>query len=46
LNYQIYGIWKDYWPVLLIEYLPVLILLYFELRGKNPAGKILSGSSR
>jgi len=31
LNYQLNGVWKEYWTVLLIEYLPVLILIYFEL---------------
>ncbi len=33
LNYQLYGIWKDYWIVLFIEYLPTLILLIYELKG-------------
>ena len=31
LNYQLNGIWKEYWTALFIEYLPVIILLYFEL---------------
>jgi hypothetical protein len=30
LNYQLNGVWKEYWVVLILEYLPVLILLYFE----------------
>ena len=31
LNYQLYGVWTDYWWVLLIEYLPVIILMIIEL---------------
>ncbi len=38
MNYQLYGIWKDYWFVLAIEYLPVLVLFYFELKGINIFG--------
>ncbi len=36
VTYQLQGIWKDFPIVLLIEYLPVVILLYFDLR-KNHA---------
>ena len=36
LNYQLSGIWKEYWIVLFVEYLPVLVILYYELfRQKN-----------
>ncbi len=31
LNYQLLGIWKDYWFVLTIEYAPVISLLFLEL---------------
>lgn len=33
LTYQLTGAWVDYWPVLLVEYLPVLYLLQAEWRG-------------
>ena len=33
LTYQLTGVWVDYWPVLLIEYLPVLYFLQAEWRG-------------
>lgn len=35
LNYQLNGIWKEYSLVLILEYLPVLLLLFAELRGKR-----------
>ncbi len=31
LNYQLNGVWKEYWLVLLIEYLPVFIFLLWEM---------------
>ncbi|MDR3626367.1 MAG: hypothetical protein P4L45_06025 [Ignavibacteriaceae bacterium] len=31
LNYLLNGIWKEYTPVLILEYIPVLILFAFEL---------------
>ncbi|MFA6457262.1 MAG: hypothetical protein WCW40_10615 [Bacteroidota bacterium] len=31
-NYQLYGVWKDYWFVLIIEYVPVIILVLFEVQ--------------
>ncbi|MFA3782238.1 hypothetical protein ABRY23_04155 [Melioribacteraceae bacterium 4301-Me] len=31
MNYQLYGIWKDYWQVLTVEYTPVIIFLIIEL---------------
>jgi hypothetical protein len=31
LNYQLNGVWKEYIPVLLLEYIPVLTLFGFEL---------------
>jgi hypothetical protein len=31
LNYQLSGIWKDYWFVLIIEYVPLLFLLFLEM---------------
>lgn len=30
-NYQINGIWKDYWFVLIIEYLPLIFLFILEI---------------
>ena len=33
VTYQLQGIWKDYPLVLFLEYAPVLILLYWDLRG-------------
>lgn len=42
LNYQLYGIWKDYWFVLIIEYLPILFLLYLELTNASFANKLKS----
>ncbi|MHB1687862.1 MAG: hypothetical protein ACYCVH_10860 [Ignavibacteriaceae bacterium] len=35
LNYQLYGVWKEYNPVLLLEYIPVLFLFLFELINKK-----------
>lgn len=35
MNYQLYGVWIDYWWVLLIEYLPVIIFMLIELFKKN-----------
>ena len=32
MNYQLYGVWKDYWPVLIIEYIPVLIFFVLEIK--------------
>ena len=44
LNYHLNGTWKEYTPILLLEYIPVLILFGFELFGlwKGPVkdGKI------
>lgn len=34
MNYQLNGIWKEYWLVLILEYIPVFIFLVLELRGK------------
>ncbi len=34
LNYQMTGVWKDYPPVLIVEYVPVLILFLWELNRK------------
>jgi hypothetical protein len=31
LNYQLYGIWKDYWFVLIIEYVPFFFLFLLEI---------------
>lgn len=33
LNYQLNGIWKEYTPVLILEYIPVLLFFGFELYG-------------
>jgi hypothetical protein len=33
VTYQLAGIWKDYPLVLILEYIPVVLLLYFNLRG-------------
>jgi hypothetical protein len=30
LNYQLYGVWKDYLLVQIAEYLPVMILIVYE----------------
>ena len=38
VNYQLYGIWKDYYAVLVLEYAPVIIFFLYELyfyRNKN-----------
>ncbi len=32
LQFQLEGIWKDHWEVLIIEYVPVLMLLGYEFR--------------
>ena len=43
VTYQMLGIWKDYPLVLILEYLPVVALLYFDLRKKTesvPATKM------
>ncbi len=37
LYFQLFGIWKDFWPVLAVEYLPVLYFLQQELRQKQSA---------
>lgn len=34
MNYQLNGIWKEYWIVLIVEYIPVIILLLLEMRDK------------
>ena len=31
MNYQISGEWKEYTSILLIEYIPVTIILFFEI---------------
>ena len=31
LNYQLNGIWKEYTPALIFEYVPVILLFSFEL---------------
>jgi hypothetical protein len=31
LNYKLFGVWKQEYAVLLIEYLPVIVFLFFEL---------------
>jgi hypothetical protein len=31
MNYQLYGVWKEYSPALIAEYLPVIVLLVREL---------------
>jgi alpha-1,6-mannosyltransferase len=36
LNYQLYGVWKDYTFVLIIEYLPLLVLTGWELVKNKP----------
>ncbi|MEW6195875.1 MAG: hypothetical protein AB1521_12055 [Bacteroidota bacterium] len=30
-NYILHGVWRDYWPVLIIEYLPVMFFMIIEL---------------
>ena len=42
LNYQLYGIWKDYWFVMIIEYVPLLFLFFFELTKDYSFKKILT----
>ncbi len=42
LNYQLYGIWKDYWLVMIIEYVPLLFLFFFELTKDYSFKKILT----
>ena len=31
VNYQLYGIWKDYPAVIILEYVPVIIFFFYEL---------------
>jgi hypothetical protein len=38
VTYQLLGLWKDYPLILILEYAPVVILLWFDLRGKSRAG--------
>jgi hypothetical protein len=33
--YQLQGVWKDYPLVLVLEYAPVIVLLWLDLRGKR-----------
>lgn len=40
LNYQLYGIWKDYWMVLIVEYLPILMFLFSEMKGDKFTAKL------
>ncbi|MBA4406335.1 hypothetical protein C0389_03580 [bacterium] len=40
LNYQINGVWKDYWFVLIIEYVPLLFLLFTELSNKSVLNRL------
>ena len=42
LNYQLHGIWKDYTPVLMIEYAPVLLLFTYEIFWGNARKQKLS----
>jgi alpha-1,6-mannosyltransferase len=35
LNFTLHGIWKEYWIVLFIEYLPVLFFFYLEMNEKD-----------
>lgn len=35
LNYQLHGVWKEYWVVLLLEYVPVIVLMITELMNKK-----------
>ena len=44
LNYQLYGIWKDYWLVMIIEYVPLLFLFFFEMTKDFSFKKILPSS--
>ena len=39
LTYKLDGIWKDYWPVLFVEYLPVFGFLIWELFFLNKTKK-------
>ncbi len=41
LNYQLSGIWKDYWFVLIIEYVPLLFLLFLEITKTTFINKLL-----
>ncbi|MCX6170351.1 MAG: hypothetical protein NTX65_13470 [Ignavibacteriales bacterium] len=45
LNYQLYGIWKDYWLVLIIEYVPLLFILFLEITKNFSFKRILPGST-
>ncbi|MHB9013511.1 MAG: hypothetical protein ACYC49_14965, partial [Ignavibacteriaceae bacterium] len=36
VNYQLYGVWKEYNLVLLLEYVPVISLFLYELLNKKP----------
>jgi len=38
VNYQLYGVWKEYNLVLFLEYVPVLSLFLYELLNKKPIG--------
>ena len=39
VTYQLHGVWKDYPLVLILEYLPVIALLFFDLRRKASSGQ-------
>ena len=44
LNYQLYEIWKDYWLVMIIEYVPLLFLFFSEMTKDFSLKKILPSS--
>lgn len=35
LSYQLFGLWKEYPSVLIIEYVPVILIMLYELRAFN-----------
>ncbi len=39
LNYQLYGIWKDYTIVMIAEYLPAISLFIYEMYKMKIGGK-------
>jgi alpha-1,6-mannosyltransferase len=43
VTYQLHGIWKDYPLVLILEYVPVVALLVYDLRRKVNTGSYHSG---
>lgn len=44
ITFQTTGIWKEYPAVLLIEYVPLLLILYYEIRRKIFSNKLIANN--